>query len=243
MHKKWQAIFIVSVALTLFIAVLFFFSRQTFAQAAQYAPTSDYSKESREGFTILINKALLRSPQQYQEFETELTTQLNAIGHAVPAKPLAALKNVTIWVELDHAGGAEFHPSKQWLIEHGYNPEKAGCIEISNARNFVEWSMSTQPWMILHELAHAYHMLVLGADYAGIEAAYENALNKQLYTSVAYIGGGNRRAYALNDNKEYFAELSEAYFGKNDFYPFTRADLKQYDPVGYKLMEEVWRND
>ncbi len=30
---------------------------------------------------------------------------------------------------------------------------------------------------------------------------------------------------------EYFAEGTEAYFYRNDFYPFVRAELKDHDPV------------
>ena len=32
---------------------------------------------------------------------------------------------------------------------------------------------------------------------------------------VAYVHGGKKRAYALNNAQEYFAELTETYFGKN----------------------------
>ena len=45
---------------------------------------------------------------------------------------------------------------------------------------------------------------------------------------------------AGGDEKK-FAEISEAYFGTNDFYPFTRAELAAYDPVGYAMLEQVWR--
>ena len=58
--------------------------------------------------------------------------------------------------------------------------------------------------------------------------------------SVAHVHGGKRKAYAATNYKEYFAELTEAYFGKNDFFPFNRVDLKKYDPTGYQLMQDVW---
>ena len=61
-----------------------------------------------------------------------------------------------------------------------------------------------------------------------------------MYAAVAHVNGGKRRAYALTNAQEYFAELSEAYFGKNDFYPFTRAELEKHDPVGYQLLRGVW---
>jgi hypothetical protein len=172
----------------------------------------------------------------------ELDRQLAAIVREMPADRLPALRKVRIWVEWEKQknGAAEFHPSVEWLTSHGYNPEKAGHIELSNTRHFVEWSRSAQPWMVLHEMAHAYHHLVLGDDYKAIEAAYRHAVDAKLYESVAYCSGGRQRAYALTNSKEYFAELSEAYFGRNDFYPFVRSELKKHDPQGYKLMEQAW---
>ena len=172
----------------------------------------------------------------------ELESQLAAIVREMPGKRLPALRKVWIWVEWKKQknGAAEFHPSAQWLKSHGYNPDKAGHIELSNTRHFVEWSRAAQPWMVLHELAHAYHHLVLGDDYKAIEAAYKHAVDEKLYESVAYCGGGKQKAYALTNAKEYFAELSEAYFGRNDFYPFVRSDLKKYDPQGFRLMEQIW---
>ena len=47
-------------------------------------------------------------------------------------------------------------------------------------------------------------------------------------------------AYRNVDCLKYFGDLTEAYFGKNDFFPFNREDLKKYDPTGYRLMQDVW---
>lgn len=204
-------------------------------------PTSAYKKKSIHGFTILINPVVFTYPQTAQAMQAELTAQLAAIAQVMPAKPLAALRKVRIWVEWDNqAGAAEFHPSAVWLRQHGYNPDKAGCVEVANTRNFIQWSRAEQPWLLLHELAHAYHHLVLGDDNAAIQSAYRHALDQGLYQSVPYIRGTVQKAYALVNDKEYFAELSEAYFGKNDFYPFTRTQLQTYDQVGYQLMEKYW---
>ncbi len=50
-----------------------------------------------------------------------------------------------------------------------------------------------------------------------------------------------QKAYALTNELEYFAELSEAYLGKNDFYPYNRKQLEQYDPDGYAIMKNIWK--
>ena len=61
--------------------------------------------------------------------------------------------------------------------------------------------------MVLHELAHAYHFRVLGADHAGVKAAYKQAMERKLYDSVEFVHGGKRKAYATTNAAEYFAEL------------------------------------
>jgi hypothetical protein len=227
---------------TLFILFIAMTTGLAHAQGQQYTPTSDYNKKSLHGFRILINPDVSKHKDDKEEMLNELDSQLSEIVRVLPSRRLSVVRKVWIWVEWNtkRNGAAEFHPSEVWLRENGYNPAKAGSLELSNTRNFVNWSRSGQPWMILHELSHAYHHLRLGEDHQGIEAAYKQAVEKKLYKSVAYINGGKKRAYALTNAKEYFAELSEAYFGRNDFYPFIRTELEEYDTVGFELMYSVW---
>ena len=94
--------------------------------------------------------------------------------------------------------------------------------------------------MIIHELAHAFEAQVREADRAELESAYQAAWDSGRYESVPRRGGGKDRAYALTDVHEYFAELSEAYFGENDFYPFNQWELKTFDPKGFEAIESLW---
>ena len=61
-----------------------------------------------------------------------------------------------------------------------------------------------------------------------------------LYQSVLRINGNHERHYAMTNEKEYFAESTEAFFGTNDFYPFVRAELREYDPEMFDLECAVW---
>jgi len=212
------------------------------AQDRNYDPQSVYEQQSIHGFTVLLSPQLLAQARAAADVRAELTRQFGEVVEVVPPSAVAALRNVRIWVEWSRRpdAGAEFHVSQGWLEKNGYNPAKAGGIEISNSLNFVSWSRAEQPCMVLHELAHSYHFLVLGERHPEIAAAYRQAVESRSYQSVDYYGGGKRRAYALVDEKEYFAELSEAYFCRNDYYPFTRADLQQHDPVGYELLQRLW---
>ena len=212
------------------------------AQDRNYDPQSVYEQQSIHGFTVLLSPQLLAQARAAADVRAELTRQFGEVVEVVPPSAVSALRKVRVWVEWSRRpdAGAEFHPSQGWLEKNGYNPAKSGGIEISNSLNFVSRSRADQPCMVLHELAHAYHFLVLGERHPEIAAAYRQAVESRSYESVDYYGRGKRRAYALVDEKEYFAELSEAYFCRNDYYPFTRADLQQHDPVGYELLQRLW---
>jgi hypothetical protein len=212
--------------------------------AARITPTSAYDQRTIEGFTVLVHPDLLARSSELEAALKEMQRQLQAIERVVPAKPLAELRKVRIWLEWESPGAsaAQFHPTsaRAWLQARGQNPDKAGGVDINHARHFIEWSKRDQPWMVMHELAHAYHNLVLGARHEGIRASFQQAVERKLYESVAHVSGGKRKAYALTNDQEYFAELTEAYFGRNDFFPFDRQELEKHDPEGYRLLRQVW---
>ena len=209
----------------------------------QPIPTTQYEPQLLEGWTVRVNRLLLR---QQSELGTEalklLGVKLYEITRVVPAKPLQELQKVPIWLGVDDGPNdrAQYHPSRDWLQDHHFNPEKAKGVEIGNARAFLQTERE-QPALVLHELAHAYHDQVLTFQHAGIQEAYREAKKSGSYDSVLRISGGTERHYALTDPQEYFAEGTEAFFGTNDFYPFVRAELRVHDPKLYRLLERIWR--
>jgi len=132
-------------------------------------------------------------------------------------------------------------PSPEWLQEHGYARELAKCVHICEAADFVAArQVNEQPWAVLHELAHAYHDQVLGFDDPRIVAAHERFKQSGHGDSVLLITGGRVRHYGLTDPKEFFAEMTEAYFGMNDFFPFNRAELMTAEPEIFELLKSIW---
>jgi hypothetical protein len=228
--------------LTLGLAVLALIAISA-RRAAAYERTEAYRKRTSNGFTALISPDADRHERELQDALKELDAQLERVVKVVPEKALVELRKARIWIEWDNPRDttAEFHESAGWLRKNGYNPDKAGDVEIGNVVRFVKWSRADQPWMLFHELAHRYHSRTLGEDHAGVLEAHRHAMDAKLYDAVPYVHGDKpRKAYAAENAKEYFAELSEAYFGKNDYFPFTRDDLAKHDPVGYRLMQDVW---
>jgi hypothetical protein len=206
-------------------------------------PTEHYVVHQIEGWRVLVNRDLLAGEANLADRTlTLLRFQLYQIARRVPADALEKLRAVQIWVEQEepHHPCMAYHPDREWLLEHGLNPDKAGGVEVANAQNFLVWTLD-QPWMVLHELAHAYHHQFLGGfDNPEIRAAHQAALAAKSYDSVLRINGDLVRSYAATNPMEYFAEASEAYFGTNDFYPYVRSELRQHDPDLYELMKTLW---
>jgi hypothetical protein len=211
------------------------------AAEPRWDPVERYEARQLEGWTLRVHPDLLAQPALASNTLRLLEFQLYQITRVVPSNALARLREIPIWVELAHPRHPCmcYHVSPEWLRAHDMNPAKAGGVELANATNFLSWTKQ-QPWMVLHELAHGYHHQVLKHGHPGLRAAYTNAVASRRYEEVLHINGRKQRHYALNNDEEYFAEATEAYFGTNDFYPFTRAELKQHDPEMFALLGKLW---
>ena len=212
-----------------------------------YEPTDRYEVRTMEGWTVLVNKTFLgKQAKLAKETLALLRAQLRQIVRSVPPAAVKKLRTIHIWVEEKEQNPPcmTYHPAAEWLRDHGKNPDKARCVELANARNFLKWTQE-QPWMVLHELSHGYHhqFLKRGFENPEIKNAFDNAIKSKRYESVLRSNGKKEKAYATTNPMEYFAEASEAYFGKNDFYPFDRAELEQHDPKMFALVDKVWHKD
>jgi dipeptidyl-peptidase-4 len=195
-----------------------------------------------EGFTVHVDPALLEDDEGARILKM-LDAHLLKIAVIMPADRLAKLRTCPIWIEKRHValGAMQFHPSVGWLKGKGYDPRLDKMVHIPRASALVSaGQMRKHPWVILHELAHAYHKRILGHDYVGIREAYDSAKEAGIYEEVLSHTGRRVRHYGMNNIYEYFAESTEAYFAQNDFYPFVRAELKQHDPRMFAVMEDVW---
>ncbi|UVO50976.1 hypothetical protein M0208_10770 [Sphingomonas sp. SUN019] len=206
-----------------------------------YVGTSRYrSVAVRPGWHVFVDQALDPGAEPAKTALVTLSRLFEQTETALPPASLAQVRSTPIFLH-DHAGpGGMFHPDPDWLVAHGRTVEMLNAIELSDAGMFVE-TVKVQPSAVLHELAHAYQARLSKQDRADIHATYRQAMESGLYRRVKRHDGSISDAYARNNAAEYFAELSEAYFGRNDFFPFTRSDLASYDPVGERLIARLWR--
>ncbi len=82
--------------------------------------------------------------------------------------------------------------------------------------------------VLLHELLHAYHSLVLqqGFKNAGIEMHYRLAKGGNLYPADTYL---------MANAREFFAVTASVFLYGNDG-PFSRANLREKQPDYYKYL-------
>ena len=222
------------------------------ARARDKAANADSKRDTRDivGWALHIDKTLLTEKNQSATTRALelLKVQLDEIIRVVPTAAVAELQKVPLYFSPKYpkAGArAEYHPGAGWLRDHGRDPVMARGVEFTNIPEF-EAETRRMPNFALHELAHAYHDQVLPKGFANadIKAAYEKARASGKYDRVERQDSEGRkhlgRAYALTDPQEYFAEGTEAYFSRNDFFPYNRAELQQHDPEMFELMARAW---
>lgn len=198
-----------------------------------------------EGWTVRVDDRLLCAPNEALGARALrlLEAKLADITYVMPAAPLAKLQAVPIVLDLTHGRLhlMQYHPDVGWLEGHGYARDLVKCVHIPVAAKLTTSRIvGEQPWVILHELAHAYHNQVLGFEEPRILAAYERFKKSGHGDSTLKINGKRGRHYALKDQKEFFAEMTEAFFGMNDFFPFNRAELMTAEPEICELLQNIW---
>lgn len=219
---------------------------------APYAPAPDpvYEVRTLRGWTLHVNRELLAADARPTATALDhLDKQLAEVERTVPAAAVPKLRRVPLYFNPEYPGvrpSAEYHPGAGWLRDRGRDPGMAKCVEFTNVRIYAA-EVNRMPSFVLHELAHAYHdrELPKGFGNPDVAAAYARAKEGGKYDKVERHNGNGRpntreKAYALTTPMEYFAEATEAYFGRNDFYPFTRDELKVHDPGAYELLGKVW---
>lgn len=198
-----------------------------------------------EGWTVRVDDRLLAAPDAElgRRALRFLEAKLADIQVVVPANRLKQLQAVTIVLDKNHGdlGSMQYHPGAGWLRQHGYAADLSKCVHIPRAADLpTSRNVREQPWVILHELAHAYHDQVLSFDEPRVEAAFEGYKKSGRGDNVLRHDGRKVRHYALTNRMEFFAEMTEAYFGGNDFYPFNRGELREAEPDTYAVLEHVW---
>ena len=171
--------------------------------------------------------------------------QMATAADRLPATSIGTLRHTPVWIEVSFNDAENMAVYMEDVQEPGsVDLPYLNGIRVSADAIEEELAYEIPEGFAIHELSHAWHCLTYDPCWSGtrIMSAYAAAMSDDLYDSVAYLYGGDERAYAATDDAEYFAELSEAWFDSNDYFPFNRADVVVHDPVGAKAVEESWNS-
>ncbi len=219
--------------------------------ASYHAATGRKERDERRivGWTVHVSTTLIEQDAPALEKALQLLrAQLEEIIRVVPAAAVAELKKVPLYFSPEYPNTrprAEYHPDAKWLRDNDRDPVMAKAVEFTNVRIFED-ETRRMPNFALHELAHAYHDRVVRMGFTNLEikAAYEKAKTSGKYDKVERQDSEGRRrldkAYAMTTPQEYFAETTEAYFSRNDFFPFNRDELQQHDPEMVLVLKKLW---
>lgn len=206
-----------------------------------FLPTSKYEKRQIEGWTVYVSPPLIQQKAYGDEICKLLRYKLHLVKRYTPDKALQQLQKIPIWLEKNSkiVPYMTYHASAEKLEVTNLNPDKLHAVEIGNVKNFSRWQ-NLQQFMILNQLARAYYDRVLSKDAEEIKSAWQKAVNSGRYDSVLRFDGKCVRHPALNSPLEFFAEMTEAYYGVNDHYPFLQFEAKQHDPETCQLLAKLW---
>ena len=148
-----------------------------------------------------------------------------------------------------------------WELYGDAGPARGMAVEICTRRYASERHTVQCPAALLHEVCHIYHALFAERVDPILAAAFDSALQNNLWErppdvlgrpgslrleadvddgDVGGRSGGGENPYRPTPH-EYFATCCEAYFSSARFYsavyPYVAAELHAYDPIGELMVE------
>jgi len=184
----------------------------------------EYVSLRMEGWTVHLRDHFVGAGRTaVDDFLPRLAGRLRAVCGALPARAVARLREVPIWVSPGIPGvesAARYHPDAGWLEGHGRDPAMAKGVEFTNVDDFAAQA-EARPGLVLHELARAWHDQVVGAGdprLAGLESA-------------------------SSDSAEVFAAASEVFFLGEGAATRAPGALPRRDPRRERLLRSLWGVD
>lgn len=212
-------------------------------------PPREYEMSRVGEWSLLTEQQLAtEAPELAKRAAVRLGANLHAAMAALPATARPQFAKLKFFLlhgpESRHGGrdnGLEYFQRTAPAAYPHLDPRMAASIVVYSARNYTELSDRWALKVVVHEMAHAFHLEQWPEDRRDIYEAWKNAEKLGLYRQVKDDQGNLiEKAYAAQNHLEYFAELSCAYFVGCNYAPFNRAELKAYDPAGYALIEKLW---
>ena len=163
---------------------------------------------------------------------------------AILKSNLAILKEVTpTHIYELFAGSIIYYRPENISISYINEDNFKGVVVGDNIMALADSVNRNSPNYIVNIYARKlYNEHLSAVQQHSIKAQYQKSNSR--YAQVYWSNGKklirNKVSDAKADAVSYFAELSEAYLGTNNYYPFDREELERFDKDGFNLMTEIW---
>lgn len=209
-------------------------------------PRREYYKTG-DSWTIYLEQSLVDSDKPYADKAlNKLETNLNEIIAKLPRHAAQQLKKLDVYLMkgeksgVDEGGMSYIRPGEAKNY-HYLDPSWQHAIVVYSAKTLMYLDKMWTQKALMHELAHAWHISKWPQRHPPIYSAFLQAKKKGLYTNIKdYKGRNIEVAYAIKNQLEYFADLSAMYFVGGNYFPYKAEKLKEYDPVGYRMVKLMW---
>lgn len=199
---------------------------------------------------LLVEKELIATDTPLaNRAEKKLENKLKEMLTLLPLRAQKVYANLKLFLmggKKMHGGGynsgAEYHQKVAPQFYAYLDPRMASSVVIYSAENYDWLSDFWSLKVLVHEFSHAFHLEQWPEDKPEIVTAWQHAVDANLYHDVIrHDGTILKKGYAITNALEYFAELSCMYYCGCEYTPYSRSELKKYDPTGYAMIEQVWQ--
>lgn len=212
-------------------------------------PKRDYIEWHAGGWTFYLERELAeRESGQARRVVARLEAKVGEVLALLPPHAGETLRRLSFYILLGpRAAGGGYNNGSEYFrrIDPDYHkhldPRWRSVVVVYSAENYLWLDDHWAVRVLVHELAHAWQLERWPERQPDILAAWNSAKEAGLYRGVKDVNGTPlERAYALQNQLEYFAELSCAYFWRGEYEPFDRESLRRYDPKGFAMIEKMW---
>jgi predicted Zn-dependent protease with MMP-like domain len=215
---------------------------------AQGGPARNYVPVTLGTWTMQVESELAAQDSTAKLACARLQRNLDQMMRVVPEPAATRLHEVKLFVLLGpqsklggKASGLEYFQRSAPKFRSDIDPQWKHAIVVYCAKNYLDQNDLWAQKVVVHEMAHAWHLSNWPEKYPVIVKAHGNAVKQGLYLNrVDEKGKKIPQAYCLTNQLEYFAELSAMYFARCNYAPYDRDELLRYDLEGYKMIEKVW---
>jgi hypothetical protein len=211
-------------------------------------PVRQYQKPPSD-LNIYVERSLAEGDTALSASAQEkLERSVHEIFAVLPPRAVSKLKSIRFYLMFGERAPEGGRGSGMSYIRAG-EPNNHPHLDTAWGHSIVVYSAMNLMYLdslwtkkaLMHELAHAWHIVNWPEKYEPILSAFQAASADGLYLNVRDNKGKLiPRAYAAKNQLEYFAELSAMYFVGGNYAPFDRAGLSRYDKTGEQMVSSLW---